>query len=98
MASVTLVTNVHLSKQEAISLLVEVLDAEVGRMDSADLVVVLPKEVEISIEVPKFGEDLPLTLDISGPNHDDVVSASVTVMAKLGQALNWSVSSVGGSL
>ena len=96
MPCVTLATNVHLSKPEALLLLAEVLQAQVRHAGAADPVIVLPGGVEISIEVPKFGEDLPLTLDISGPDHGGVASASVAIMTKLGQSLNWSVSNVGG--
>lgn len=68
MATTTFVTSVFLSKAEAL----DILERELGWTwitdDPAEVTLALPGGATLSIEVPKFGEDLPLTLDI---HHDD---------------------------
>jgi hypothetical protein len=70
MAMRTLVTQVFLSKVDALNLLERQLGVSRLRWEPADDRLALAEGVELSIEVPKFGEDLPLTLDC---HHDDPV-------------------------
>ena len=52
--------------------------------------------MSLHIEVPKFGEDLPLTLDLNGNDHEQVESASDSLADTLVQTLGWSVTRLAG--
>ena len=67
---ISVVCTVHLAKTTAMDLLQDCLAAtRNGR--ASDPVLTLPGGAEITIEVPKFGEDLPLTLDFRFPEGTD---------------------------
>ena len=94
--TITIVTDVYVSKQEALHELSGVLGDPVNDSDPSNEVLDLDGGVVLSIEVPKFGEDLPLTVDLTC--DDPVALATVTdhVMARISGDLLWSVSVVGG--
>jgi len=46
--------------------------------------------VRLSIEIPKFGEDLPLTLDFSGTNPALLRESALEVSAAVKESLEWS--------
>ena len=96
MNTVSLVTDVFLSKREALSLLSETLRLPVRDADSAEPWLALEPGVSLHIEVPKFGEDLPLTLDLNGNHHEQVQSASDSLADTLVQTLGWSVTRLAG--
>lgn len=96
MAVVTLVTDVYVSKPQALASISSALDGRITPGGPGENVIALPGGVRISLEVPKFGEDLPVTLDIHGLNEDELSAASDQIMSDLRQKLNWSVSRVGG--
>ena len=91
----TLVADVHVSKTEALDALSGLLGEPVDNTDPSHAVIRLNDDVVVSIEVPKFGEDLPLTIDLIGPRQAavDVVAESVTKLAQ--QKLSWTLSVVG---
>ena len=93
--TVTLVSDVHVSKTEALAALSEVFDREVDTTDPANAVIGLEGGVVLSIEVPKFGEDLPLTLDLTGPDKAGVVRVSNHVITTVGRWLKWQLRVVG---
>jgi hypothetical protein len=90
-ATVTLVASVFLSKAEALAVLEEALDAPWNIDDPSDVTLPLSQGVVLSIEVPKFGEDLPLTLDLH--HHDESVLQVVVhqVAHTLEKSLGWSI-------
>jgi len=83
MATHTLVTQVFLSKAEALQVLETQLGLEWILDDPADVTLALGDGAWLSIEVPKFGEDLPLTLDC---HHQDA-SVLAGVVDQLAQQL-----------
>ena len=91
MSTVTLVTSVFLSKAEALAVLEEALEVPWNTDDPSDVTLTLNNGVVLSIEVPKFGEDLPLTLDLHHP--DDVILRDVTdrITHTLETTLEWSL-------
>ena len=89
--TITLVTDVYVSKQEALHQLSGVLGVPVNDSDPSNAVLDLDGGVVLSIEVPKFGEDLPLTLDLTGRREGDVNKAADDLIARLGRELSWSV-------
>ena len=91
MTTVTLVTSVFMSKAEALAVLEEALDAPWNIDDPSDVTLPLSQGVVLSIEVPKFGEDLPLTLDLH--HEDEAVLREVAdqVSGTLEKALGWSL-------
>jgi len=50
----------------------------------------LGEDVRLSIEIPKFGEDLPLTLDFSGTNPALLRESALEVSAAVKESLEWS--------
>ena len=93
--TITLVTDVFLSKAEALEALSDLLGRPVDASDPANAVIWLPGGVVLSIEVPKFGEDLPLTLDVTGPDRHTVSAQADGLMDVVRERLDWSVSVVG---
>jgi hypothetical protein len=89
--TVTLVTSVFMSKADALALLEEVLDAPWNIDDPGDVTLPLAQGVVFSIEVPKFGEDLPLTLDLHHDNASVLREVADQVWATLEKALGWSI-------
>ncbi len=92
MSTATLVTSVFLSKAEALAVLEEALEVPWNTDDPSDVTLTLDNGVVLSIEVPKFGEDLPLTLDLHHP--DDAILREVTdrvVTHTLETTLGWSL-------
>lgn len=91
MSRVTLVTSVFISKTEALDL----LEREMGWAwiidDPGDVTLALPGGATASIEIPKYGEDLPLTLDIHHDDPDAVTVVAAEASAALTQRLGWSV-------
>ena len=91
MATLTLVTSVYLSKAEALDVLSAALSAPWVSDDPSEVTLSLAGGVVLSREVPKFGEDLPLTLDC---HHEDstILSRVVDdVAATITSTLGWRV-------
>ena len=80
-----------MSKADALAVLEEVLDAPWNIDDPGDVTLPLAQGVVLSIEVPKFGEDLPLTLDLHHDNASVLREVADQVWATLEKALGWSI-------
>lgn len=76
MPSLSLVTTVFISKAEALGLLSDSLGVPWILDEPGDVTLGLDEGVVLSIEVPMFGEDLPITLDLH--HADDTTLALVT--------------------
>ena len=87
--TITLVSDIYLSKTEALRALSELLGVPINDSEPSNAVLDLDGGVVLSIEVPKFGEDLPLTLDLSGVNLGVLeISAEMVVKHAL-EGLSW---------
>ena len=91
MHTLTLVTSVYLSKAEALAVLEEALDAPWNTEDPSDVTLPLDQGVVLSIEVPKFGEDLPLTLDLHYPEESVLREVTDQVTHTLETTLGWAI-------
>ena len=91
MATITLVTSVYLSKAEALAVLKETLDAPWNTDDPADVTIPLGEGGVLAIEVPKFGEDLPLTLDFHHDNKEELRAIVNDVSKKIVTSLGWNL-------
>jgi hypothetical protein len=89
--TITLVGDVYVSKAEALNALSTLLGVPINTTDPSNAVLDLDGGVVLSIEVPKFGEDLPLTLDVTGPGESAVSEASSSVIESVGQGLGWTL-------
>lgn len=89
MPTATIVTSVYLSKAEALDVLSRSLGAPWITDDPSDVTLALAEGVRISIEVPKFGEDLPLTLDCHHDQGDVLERVVAQVMKTLEESLGW---------
>lgn len=91
MASVSLVTDVFLSKREALAQLEVVLDVRADRRDPSNPYLFTPSGTTLTIDVPKFGEDLPLTLDLRADIPQSLLASQAEELASaLGRDLGWS--------
>lgn len=89
MATQSIHTSVFISKAEALDILESRLGLIWNTDDPSDVTLPLGRGAWLSIEVPKFGEDLPLTLDC---HHDDeeVLGGVVSELAtRLTAELGW---------
>ena len=84
-------TSVFVSKAEALALLSDVLDAPWNTEDGTDVTLELPGGATLLIEVPKFGEDLPLTLDLVHDDDQALEEISSRTATLLREKLGWSV-------
>jgi hypothetical protein len=95
MDTLSLVSDVFLSKREALSALSSVLRLPILEQDSADPYLVMELGVELRIEVPKYGEDLPLTLDLHGAQHAQLQDVARSLTETVAATLGWSLSVIG---
>ena len=87
----SLVTSVFLSKAEALDVLSSTLKAPWTLDDPTDVTLELERGVVLSIEIPKFGEDLPLTLDLTHDVDTVLEDVSAHVARVLREQLGWDV-------
>jgi hypothetical protein len=91
MQTVTLVTSVFLSKAEALAVLEEALDVPWNIDDPGDVTLPLAHGAVLSIEVPHYGEDLPLTLDLHHDDESVLREVADQVSGTLEKALGWTI-------
>ena len=95
MATKSLVTEKYISKAEALDVLAEALQVEWITDDPSDVFLPLEHGGLLSIDVPHYGEDLPLTIECHHPDEhtlDQVISA---LQQKLVDTLGWRTSRLG---
>ena len=95
MAQVSLVTDQYLSKTEALAVLESELGVSADRSDPANPVLHFDGGATLTIDVPKFGEDLPLTLDIQHDRPHLATLQAEAVKAILAEGVKWKVEMVG---
>ena len=95
METLSLVSDVFLSKREALSALSSVLRLPILEHDSADPYLVMEPGVELRIEVPKYGEDLPLTLDLHGAQLGQLQDVAGSLTETVEATLGWSLGVIG---
>jgi hypothetical protein len=88
-ATVSLVTSVFISKAEALAVLEGSLGLEWFTDDPADVTLPLRDGAWISIEVPHYGEDLPLTLDVHHHDVDTLDRVATELQESLRTTLGW---------
>jgi hypothetical protein len=90
-STLSVVTDVFLSKREALAQLEVVLNVRADRRDPTNPYLFMPSGTVLTIEVPKFGEDLPLTLDLRADiPHRVLVEQAESLAKQLGDDLGWS--------
>jgi hypothetical protein len=94
MATISLVTTVFISKAEALGLLSDSLGLDWILDDPADVTVALPDGVVLSIDVPKFGEDLPITLDLEHPDPAVLARVAEDFAARVEAELGWATTAL----
>lgn len=95
MATKSLVTDVYISKAEALDVLATALQVDWILDDPADVTLPLDRGGWLSIDVPHYGEDLTLTLECHHHNEetlDEIVSA---LREKLWKTLAWTATPLG---
>lgn len=91
MSTLSVVTDVFLSKKEALAQLEVVLNVRADRRDPTNPYLFMPSGTVLTIDVPKFGEDLPVTLDLRADiPHPVLVEQAEELAQQLGDDLGWS--------
>jgi hypothetical protein len=93
--TITLVTDVYLSKTEALDALSAVFEVVINTTEPSNSVLDLEGGVVLSIEVPKFGEDLPLTVDLIADDPQILEASAAHVIERTRSKLSWLVTVVG---
>jgi hypothetical protein len=93
--TITLVSDVYVSKTEALRVLSELFDTPIDDSDPSDAVLNLGGGVVLSIEVPKFGEDLPLAVDLTGQDDSSLEQVTREVIDRVREGLSWPLTIVG---
>ena len=89
MVTLSLITDAYIPRTEALRLLEQALGKPVSGKNLAQAHFDLGPQLCLSIEIPKFGEDLPLTLDLTGTDQAALRCAAMTVSAKVREELDW---------
>jgi hypothetical protein len=89
--TITLVGDVYVSKTEALERLSGALGQPIDYSEPADPTIILTNGVVVSIEVPKFGEDLPLTVDLTADNLEALKSVAPEIIDAVQANLRWSL-------
>jgi len=87
--TLSLITDEFIPRTEALELLTNALETPVMGDNLAQAHFVLDEQTTLSIEIPKFGEDLPLTLDITGDEIELLRLSAKTVANTLNSSLGW---------
>ena len=96
MPTTTLVADVYVSKSEALSTLSELLGIPIRNTDPSNSVLDLDGGVVLTIDIPKFGEDLPLTIDLTADDAAALAATAQKLVEKTSSALGWTLSPVTG--
>ncbi len=94
MPTTTLVADVYVSKADALSALSELLGIAIRNTDPSDAVLDLDGGVVLTIEIPKFGEDLPLTIDLTAEDAAALAGAVQDLIARASNGFGWTLSPV----
>lgn len=89
MPTISLVTPVFMSKADALALLSERLGLPWITDDPSDVTLPLRDSGFISIEVPHYGEELPLTLEVHHPVAETLDAIATELQASLRASLEW---------
>ena len=89
MVTLSLITDAFIPRTDALELLESALGARASGGNLAENYFSLGDDVRLSIEIPKFGEDLPLTLDFSGTHSALLRERAMEVSAMVKESLGW---------
>lgn len=95
MATKSLVTDVFISKAEALDVLATALGVEWILDDPADVTLPLAHGGTLSIDVPHYGEDLPLTLECHHQDPEQLGAVVATLQDTLSKTLGWTTTPLG---
>ena len=90
MATLSVITDAFIPRIQAFDDLSRTLDLPVLGQGTAQPRIALEDGVSLEIEVPKCGEDLPITLDLHGPAIQTLRTTAEELAATLQNALGWS--------
>jgi hypothetical protein len=90
MATLSVITDVFIPRTQAFEELSNTVGSPVIGRGTAHPRIELAEQIRLEIEVPKFGEDLPITLDLHGPAIKTLRITAEELGATLHKALGWS--------
>lgn len=90
MATLSVITDAFIPRTQAFDELSNTVDSPVIGQGTAHPRIELEQGISLDIEVPKFGEDLPITLDLHGPAIQTLRTTAEELVVTLQNALGWS--------
>jgi len=88
----TIVAQVQSTKPDALWAIATALGTTVQHEAGADAFVALPGGGRVDVEVAKFGESLPLAIDVTDPHSPDAARASAQkILDLVKQSTGWQV-------
>ena len=96
MTRISVVTNVFVAKPEAIELLEEALDVTADRRKPAEVYLFTPHGSVLTIDVPHYGEELPVTLELEADvPRDELIRQADELGKTLHDRLGWETQVLG---
>jgi len=93
----TIVAQTHQTKPEALAIIAAALKLGVTGAASAHSYISLPRGARVEVEIPKFGESLPLTIDVySRRSAADARATAQNVLQVLATATGWQIDHLHG--
>ncbi|MBG6213428.1 MAG: hypothetical protein LH475_01300 [Cryobacterium sp.] len=88
----TIVAQVHYTKPDALWAIATALSTQVENPAGANAFIALPDQGRVEVEIPKFGESLPLTIDVVDARGQAEARASAqNILDLLEQSTGWQV-------
>jgi len=88
----TIVAQVQRTKPEALWAIAAALGTEITGATGANAYIALPDGGRVEVEIPKFGESLPLAIDVVDPRGEAEARASAqNVLHLLEQSTGWQI-------
>ncbi|TFB68432.1 hypothetical protein [Cryobacterium sp. Hz9] len=88
----TIVAQVQSTKPDALWAIATALNTQVENQTGANAFIALPDGGRVEVEIPKFGESLPLTIDVVDARSQGAARASAqNILDLLEQSTGWQV-------
>ena len=93
----TIVAQVQRTKPEALWAIATALNTKVEGPSGANAFIALPDGGRVEVEIPKFGESLPLTIDVIDARSQAAARASAqNILDLLEQSTGWQIDHLHG--
>lgn len=91
-SSATLVVHEAITKLEALDAMAAALQVPIQRPGTSRPFVVVGEDSWAEVEIPKFGEAPPLSIDVYSANSADAEARALALMPLLASSTGWAIS------